>query len=201
MSIPGFNAESSLGANAGVYTGKTISGLSPAQSARGLVIPAAPREQWCETKYWGGVTHYFPVTVCEPIFPDLRTSEATMAAAAPNSPWAPFTPRAATSFSPLRRFGNFRQRCRVIELPLYGTVTTTQNCEDSLPDSSVLEVQEHPELKTQWTGGLENIPPPYNPGWFKSTSTTCKCCGGFQQCPNGTCVPINKSCTKKPGQA
>lgn len=199
MNLPGFTAESSLGAKAGVYSRKTMSGFSAAQSAKGVVRPAVPRAEWCETKYWGGLTHYFPTTVCETIFPDLSASAATMAAAAPNSLGVPFTPRAATSFRSSNRFGNLRkfQHCREISLPFYGQVTTTQSCDDSIPDTSVLEVQNHPELKVQWTGGLDEIPPPYNPGWFKSTGRSCSCCGGLTACPDGTCVPFGTSCKKQ----
>lgn len=191
--LPGFNAESSLGASAGVYRARSTRG-SITETATGLVTPAVPRARWCQTVYRTYISHYFPTTVCETIFPELEV--ATMSAAVPSSGGQRSTTRSARSFSPdwLRRF----QHCRTVALPFIGEVKTTQNCDDSIPDSSVLEVYGHPELTTYWTGGINEIPPPYNPGWFGPVGQTCGCCGTFQQCPDGSCKPRNSSCTQYP---
>lgn len=197
MNLPGFSAESSLGPSAGVYRRRNRSSSLPTGKVRGLVSPAEQRQRWCETRYRGGLTHYFPVTVCESILPHLEGSVATMAAAAPLGRQTSLSARAARSSRLWEGFGRF-QRCRVVYLPFYGEVTTTKHCEDSIPDSSVLQVQDHPELTTYWTGGINDIPPPYNPGWFGFVKETCGCCGGFQQCPDGSCIPLNRSCTLHP---
>jgi hypothetical protein len=196
MNLPGFTAESSLGRSQGVYRRRNTSGTSPGQRSQ-AVSPALKRARSCQTKYGGGVSHYFPVKVCESIFPDVASSVATMAAVGPLNSLTAFVPRSAASFQLSDRLGRF-QRCRMVYLPFVGEVTTTQNCDDSMPDSSVLEVQGHPELTTFWTGGLSQIPPPYNPGWFGLVGTTCSCCGGKVECPDGSCIPPNQSCTQHP---
>ena len=195
MKLPGFTAEMSVGPSASVYR-PTARGASLGQRSGG-VRPALKRARFCQTKYSGGVSHYFPVTVCESIFPDLESSVATMAAAGPLNRQTILAPGAAKSFNVSSRLGRF-QRCRTVALPFIGEVTTTQNCEDSIPDSSVLEVQGHPELTTFWTGGINEIPAPYNPGWFGSVHVSCSCCGGKIECPDGTCIPPNQSCTQHP---
>lgn len=196
MILPGFTAESSLDASTRVYVRRNRSVNSLGMTPR-LVSPAAQRQQWCEKKYRGGVTHYFPVTVCESIFPDFVGSVATMAAVGPRNRLTAFDPHAAAPPMLSERFGRFK-RCRVVALPFYGEVTTTTHCDDSIPDSSELKVRDHPELTTHWTGGLTEIPPPYNPGWFGFVGEDCGCCGGLLECPDGRCIPPFKSCTVNP---
>lgn len=194
MKLPGFHAESSLGSGAGVYSRSSMRHGSTNEPTNGVVTPAVPRERWCQLKYWGWISHYFPVTICDPTRSDLGPV-TTMAATTPISRQTPFIPRTARTSRPPTQFGKL-QNCRVMYLPFSGEVTTTQNCEDSIPDTSALEVSGHPELKIQWTGGINEIPPPYNPGWFGFVNETCSCCGGKTECPDGSCIPPNRSCTQ-----
>jgi hypothetical protein len=136
--------------------------------------------------------------VCEPIFADLESSVTTMAAAGPLDRQTALEPRTARSFAPSTRTGRLPQRCRVVSLPFFGEVTTTQSCNSHIPDFSTLEVQDHPELSTFWFGGLEKIPSPNNPGWFGFVNETCHCCGSLTECPDGSCIPHGASCTQQP---
>ena len=193
MKIPGFNAESALGASAGVYRARRARGGAVADKAGGVVTPALQRAQSCETTFRAYVSHHFPTTVCETIIPDLKFD--TFAAAGPIS--GQRSKRSPKSFRLSDRLQRF-QHCRTIALPFIGEVRTTQHCSDALPDSSVLEVYGHPELSTFWNGGINEIPPPYNSNWFGFVGQSCSCCGATQQCPDGSCIPLNKSCTQSP---
>jgi len=202
MKLPGFNAESSLGPSRTAYFAKNVSGDSnAAHSTRGTVLPARRRQQSCATKYSAYISHYFPVTVCRPIFNDLSNSVATMARVAPGPLSGTFGPRAGTMLksaaSSVNRIGAL-QDCRTVALPFIAEVTTTQNCEDSLPESSEMVVYGHPELRTVWTGGIENIPAPYNSGWFGVMGNSCSCCPPLTECPDGRCVPRGVDCDQHP---
>ena len=202
MKLPGFNAESSLGPSKTAYFAKNVSGgLSAADPTRGTVLPAKRRQQSCSTKYSAYISHHFPVTVCRPLFNDLSNSVATMARVGSGGPVGAFGSRGLTDLksagSRLARFG-ILQDCRVVFLPFIADVTTTQNCEDSLPDSSVLEVYGHPELSAHWTGGIGNIPAPHNPNWFGLVGNSCSCCAPLIECPDGSCKPMGVSCDQHP---
>jgi hypothetical protein len=177
-------------------------GAATSQMAESVVRPALKKSQQCTTSYGAYISHHFPVTVCEPMIPDLNSSVATMAAAAPNSRGTLFMQQLWSAldtkpFGASTRFGRF-QNCRTFALPFIGRVETTQNCDDSLPDSSVLEVYGHPELTRHWTGGINEIPPPYNPDWFGVTGHSCRCCAGFVDCFDGRCLPRGSSCSQHP---
>ena len=201
MKLPGFNAESSLGPSQTAYFGNNVSGgSSAAHGTRGTVVPARRRQQSCSTKYSAYISHHFPVTVCRPLFNDLSNSVATMAKVGPGGPVGAFGSRGLalkSAGSQLARFG-ILQDCRVVFLPFIADVTTTQNCEDSLPDTSVLEVYGHPELSTSWTGGISNIPAPHNPNWFSLVGNSCSCCAPLFECPDGSCKPMGVSCDQHP---
>lgn len=193
MNIPGFTAESALGAKAGVYRARNTRAGSITDTATGVITPALKRARSCTTTYRAYLSHYFPKKVCELAVPDLKL--ALGAVVAPTSGGQRSNKRNAIPFRVSDKF----LRCRTITLPFIGEVTTTQNCDDALPDSSVLEVEGHPELSTFWTGGINEIPPPYNPGWFGVVGgETCNCCGATQQCPDGSCIPLTGSCTQFP---
>lgn len=180
MNLPGFNAEWSLGPSAGGYRGKNVFGSSgTAEMARRTVLPAKSRQQSCSTKYSAYISHWFPVTVCRPI--NASRALGSLKSRAPR----------------ITRFGGL-QDCHVINLPFIAEVTTTEWCEDSIPDSSVMEVSGHPELTTQWTGRIEDIPEPYNPNWFTFMGQDCHCCGGLTECPDGRCLPKGVSCDLQP---
>lgn len=197
MKLPGFNAESSLAPSAAAYRKRNTLGVLNNQPASGVVRPALRRPQWCQTKYKAYISHHFPVTVCEPLVPDLSGSVATMAATSPVGRQTPITPRTARTLGPTNRFARF-QNCRVVALPFIGEVTTTQNCDDSIPDSSSLEVYGHPELTTHWTGGINEMPPPFNRDWFGVAGHSCGCCAGFTDCFDGRCLPRGASCSQHP---
>ena len=201
MKLPGFNAESSLGPSKTAYFAKNVSGGSTAaDAARGAVLPARRRQQSCATKYKAFISHYFPVTVCRPIFHDLSNSVATMARVGPGALDGTLGPRAGallkSGSSLINRIG--LQECRTVALPFIAEVTTRQNCEDTIPDSSEMVVYGHPELTTFWTGGIENIPAPYNSGWFGVMENSCSCCAPLFQCPDGSCKPMGVSCEQHP---
>ena len=200
MKLPGFNAESSLGPSQTTYFAKNSGGLSAADATRGAVLPARRRQQSCSTKYSAYISHHFPVTVCRPLFNDLSNSVATMAKVGPGGTVGAFGSSGLalkSAGSQLARFG-ILQDCRVVFLPFIADVTTTQNCEDSLPDTSVLEVYGHPELSTSWTGGISNIPAPHNPNWFGLVGNSCSCCAPLFECPDGSCKPMGVSCDQHP---
>src|SRR5215813_5524681 len=202
MKLPGFNAESSLAPSKGTYSAKnlSLSGAS-AQTGRGTVVPAKPRQQWCETKYRAYVSHWFPVTVCRPLSVDLSNSVAAMAKVGPSGLTGTFDSRAGTALQ-LRGAQKIKpgafQDCRTVALPFIADVTTTEACDDAIPDLSVMKVYGHPELTTVWNGGINDIPAPYNPGWFGQVGQDCGCCGGFQECPDGSCKPLGVSCDNVP---
>ncbi|HYG78894.1 MAG TPA: hypothetical protein VD861_00820 [Pyrinomonadaceae bacterium] len=126
---------------------------------------------------------------------------ATMARVGPGVPGRTFAPLGVKSLnSPATRVARFGrlQDCRVYALPFIADVTTTEACDDNIPDSSTMEVYGHPELTLHWTGGINDIPAPYNPGWFTFLGQTCNCCGGFTQCTDGRCVPRGVSCEQHP---
>jgi hypothetical protein len=180
MNLLGFNAEWSLGPSAGGYRGKNVFGGSgTAEMARGTVLPAKARQRSCRTKYSAYLSHWFPVTVCKPIIASRAVGSLKSRA-----PW-------------ITRFG-VPQDCRVITLPFIAEVTTTESCEDTIPDSSVMEVFSHPELTIHWTGRIEDIPEPYNPNWFTFMGQSCSCCAGFTACLDGRCLPKGVSCDLHP---
>jgi hypothetical protein len=193
MKLPGFNAESALGASSNNYRAPRTGSGSITDTATGVITPALQRAQSCETMYRAYISHYFPTTVCETVLPEFEV--ATMAAPAPSGGGQRSTTRTRGFRTDwLKRF----QRCRTIAVPFIGEVRTTQNCNDAIPDSSVLDVYGHPELSTYWTGGINEIPPPYNAAWFGVVGHSCNCCGPFHKCPDGSCIPLNRSCTQYP---
>lgn len=195
MKLPGFNAESSLGPSQGTYlAGKTSNGSAPGAE----ILAARRREQSCTTKYKAYISAYFPVTVCRPIFNDLSNSVATMAKAAPGSPTG--SRGLSVLNSPRGQLGKFGalQDCRTVALPFIADVTTTQACDDLIPDTSVLEIWGHPELSTSWNGGIEHLPAPYDQAWFGVAGSSCSCCAPFTQCPDGRCVLHQTSCDQHP---
>ena len=197
MNLPGFSAESSLGPSTSTYVAKNaFSG-----AARGTVLPAKARQQSCETKYGAYISHWFPVTVCRPIFNDPGGSVAASAKLGPGGLAGTFGSLAGTAIQlpGARRIrpGAF-QDCHTVALPFIADVTTTQACDDTIPDTSVMKVYGHPELTTIWTGGINEIPAPFNPGWFGLTGNSCGCCGGFIECPDGSCKPFGTSCDHVP---
>jgi hypothetical protein len=179
MNLPGFNAEWSLGPSTGGYRGKNVfRGSGTTEMARRTVLPAEARQQSCSTKYSAYISHWFPVTVCRPINAS-RAAESFKSRA----------PR-MTRFVP--------QDCHVINLPFIADVTTMKSCEDTIPDSSVMEVSGHPELTIHWTGRIEDIPKPYNPNWFTFMGESCHCCAPLTECPDGRCLPKGVSCDLHP---
>ena len=197
MKMPGFNAESSLGPSAGVYVKGKLLSASTTQLVGGVVRPALRRAQACSTTYKAYISHHFPVTVCEPMVPVVGGAVKTMAAVTPIGRQTQLSsPTARTSGRSLR-FPHL-QNCRTVALPYIGKVTTTQNCDDSIPDSSSLEVYGHPELTTHWTGGINQMPPPHNPDWFGLAGHSCRCCPGFTDCFDGRCLPRGVSCDVHP---
>jgi hypothetical protein len=92
------------------------------------------------------------------------------------------------------------QFCRVSGGPWFAQITTTESCNDLIPDVSSLEILGAPEhFAIQWPADLRDIPAPFREQDFSlAGSPLCICCGGFMQCPDGRCVPPGTSCEIHP---
>ena len=191
MNMPGFTADSSLGPTTGTYRVDTVFGRS------GSILPMLKKQRSCTTTYAGFVV--YPMTVCFP-WPDLVTGLVAASSRIPNS-----TP-AAQSVKHLNlsaaRAAAFRLSpfCRVSGGPWFAQVTTTESCDDAIPDFSMLEIIAAPEpFSIQWTGDLRDIPAPFSEQqFFLWGAPSCSCCAGFTQCPDGRCVPHGTSCDIHP---
>jgi hypothetical protein len=159
------------------------------------------KQQACTKKYAAYVV--YPMTVCFPPTHLLGVAETDLAAATAQANPAGWSPASqATRYYKLSgsRIARFTPLfCRVSGGPWEAEVTTTESCDD-LPDQSVLEIGDAPQpLTVQWSGGINDIPPPFNPNTFILVAAeTCTCCSGFVQCPTGECVPIGVTCPNAP---
>ncbi len=163
----------------------------PVQKAS--VTPRLAKQRSCVKNYDAYVV--YPMTVCFPpgdlLGPDLAGAKAQ--AELPG--WSPVSQPAR--YYKLSRSSAARLFCRVSGGPWYAQVTTTESCD--VPDQSVLTITGAPQpLTVVWFGGINDVPPPFNPNSFAFEGETCSCCGGFTSCPDGRCVPHGVSCTINP---
>jgi hypothetical protein len=165
-----------------------------------VAVTLLPKQRSCIKNYDAYVI--YPMTVCFP--PAILTDELELAAAKTQTDppgWSPASGSARyykLSQSSSARFAN-PLFCRVSGGPWYAQVTTTESCDDSVPDNSVLAILGAPQpLTVTWFGGINDVPPPFNPNLFAFEGESCPCCSGFTQCPDERCVPHGVSCTITP---
>jgi hypothetical protein len=178
MNLPGFYAELSLAPTKGNYRTEVVfSRSSTVELTQSLLVPI---DKGCTNIYSTYISHYFPVTVCEPLFefPLEVLREANWSTFN-----ALFTLPIGLSFrsSESHRLGfPVFQKCHVELDPFRAEVATSVECGgDPNHPASVLNVLDHPELSAEWDGGLEDIPAPYNPNWFFWKKEVCISCGGL----------------------
>ena len=190
--MPGFNADSSLGPTTGVYPGNAVLGRSDG------IVPMLKKQRSCTTRY-AGFNIIYPMTVCFP-WPDLVTGLVAASSRVPD--WTPAAQSVKHVNLSAARAAAFRLSpfCRVSGGPWFAQVTTTESCDDAIPDQSVLEIIGAPQpFSIQWTGDLRDIPAPFSEQQFSLWGLpSCSCCAGFTQCPDGSCVPHGTSCDIHP---
>jgi hypothetical protein len=140
-----------------MYRGSAVLGRSDG------IVPTLKKQRSCTTNYYGYVD--YPMTVCSR-WGDLVTGlDWNMIEASPAVPDR--TPRSQsakcfklpTAQSAASRVSRF---CRVSGGPWFARVTTTESCDDSIPDLSVLEILGAPEsFATTWAGDITKIPAPF----------------------------------------
>lgn len=167
----------------------------PVQKA--AVKPLLPKQRSCVKNYDAYVV--YPMTLCFPPG-DLLGPELAGAKAQAEPPgWSPASQPAR--YYKLSRSSFASLFCRVSGGPWYARVTTTESCAD-LPDQSVLTILGAPQpLTVVWSGGINDVPAPFNSNSFAFEGEACSCCGGFTPCPppdEGRCVPHGVSCTSNP---
>jgi len=192
MNMPGFNADSSLGPTTGVYPGNAVLGRSDG------IVPMLKKQRSCTTRY-AGFNIIYPMTVCFP-WPDLVTGLVAASSRVPD--WTPAAQSVKHVNLSAARAAAFRLSpfCRVSGGPWFAQVTTTESCDDAIPDQSVLEIIGAPQpFSIQWTGDLRDIPAPFSEQQFSLWGPpSCSCCAGFTQCLDGRCVPHGTSCDIHP---
>lgn len=192
MKMPGFNAESSLGPTTGTYRVNTVFGRS------GGIVPMLKKQRSCTTKY-AGFNVIYPMIVCSP-WPDLVTGLDLQAFAdSPSVPnWTPASQSVKHLNLSAARAAAFRLSpfCRVSGGPWFAQVTTTESCDDAIPDFSMLEIIGAPQrFSIEWIGDLRDIPAPFSEQQFSLWGLpSCSCCAGFTHCPDGRCVPHGSRC-------
>jgi hypothetical protein len=140
----------------------------------------------------------YPMTICFP--PDvLREGELVSAKAQADAPgWSPAS-QPATRYYKLSKIDRLPSICRVSGGPWYAEVTTTEDCDGSAISALTITGAPQP-FSVSWDGGINAVPPPFNPSSFALAGQNCQgqCCGGFDQCLNGKCVPRGVSCDNHP---
>lgn len=221
MTLPGFIAESSLGPATRAYRGNAFMGESGANvnsaawpatclhiSAAGIANSDGPavspalqafqgtslkaKQKSCTMSYAGYVV--FPMTVCDPpvvLGGGVLSQRTGASSVAPDSPHVNgAAPRGAAIGG-----GMF---CHVRGGPWFAQVTTTEFCAD-IPDSSTLKIIGAPQaFAISWSGDITQIPAPFRAQDFSFSGQSCRCCGGFTECPDGRCVPHGVSCDIHP---
>lgn len=171
----------------------------PVQKAP-TIKPLKPKQQSCVLNYDAYVI--FPMTVCFP--PAILTDELELANAKTQAdPQGWSAASGPVRYNKLSQFRTVRFPnplfCRVSGGPWFAQVKTTESCEDTVPDTSVLTILGAPQqLTVVWSGGITDIPPPFNADSFAFEGESCSCCGGFVSCPDGSCKPRGSSCTITP---
>jgi hypothetical protein len=178
MNMPGFSAELSLAPAKGIYRSKAVIGRSSTVELAQTLL--APPDKECTKTFSAYVSHYFPVTVCEPSTYELPGDNVTQAyRSALTTTFTLPTGWFLRSAEAHRKGFPVLQTCRVYTIPFRAKVDTTVPCGgDPNHPLSVLEVFDHPELTISWNGGIEDIPAPYNPNWFDFVGESCSCCPG-----------------------
>jgi hypothetical protein len=193
--MPGFNAGSSLGPTKGMYRSGAVLGRSDG------ILPMLEKQRSCTTKYWGYVD--YPMTVCSG-WGDFVTGLGSKTVVASPNVADRMPPSRSVEHLKLSAVPSVASRvsrfCHVSGGPWAAQVTTTEFCNDYVPDFSVLEIVGAPEpLSIQWSGDITNIPTPFRKQDFVLAGTpVCSCCGGFSECPDGRCVPRGTSCDIHP---
>lgn len=195
MNMPGFNADLSLSPTTGIHRGNAVPGRS------GGLVPMLKKQRSCATNYVGYVA--YPMTVCDRWGEFVTGLDWKTIATSPSVPgWIPASQsvkhfKLSAARSAESRLSPF---CRVSGGPWFAQVTTTESCDDAIPDFSMLEIIAAPQpFAIYWTGDLRDIPPPFREQDFTLAGLpSCSCCGGFTQCPDGRCVPHGTSCDIHP---
>jgi hypothetical protein len=202
MSTPAWTAECSLYRASGSYRPLRASGGSTGKPGIRLQLPSAasgillrPKQQSCTTTYTGYVV--YPMKVCSPpTFPGAGFLQ--VGGAVPRS-----TPASRSTanfdFSASVAFDRWSPFCHLSGGPWFARVTTTESCDDVVPNRSVLEIIAAPEpFAIVWDGNLKDIPAPFREQDFGFAGMACDCCAGFTQCPDGRCLPHGVSCDIQP---
>jgi hypothetical protein len=177
MSMPGFQAERSLGPSRGVYRGGALAGGTIAAAGDASALrPALDRDQYCTTTHAGYVT--FPIRVCRLPYPLPDLGLGPPAAVAPGA-----SPQQSSV-------------CRVLRGPWLAAVVQEQSCDTRKPDHFTLSIVGAPRpVHLEWDGTLQDAPATVGAlGNLSPLVPTCSCCPGKMPCPDGSFVPLTSSC-------
>jgi hypothetical protein len=180
MSLPGFDAELSLGSSARRYGGS----VSGHQRSDFNVRPALERESQCTTEYSGFVT--YPMRVCE--FPHSQMLSNVVGLAGVRT--RAFGSAQFLRAEPTPGF------CRTHHGPWLAEIVQQQHCDFREPDDFTLTIKGGPQpVELSWKGTLHDAPTIVGAlGNVFPSVPTCSCCGSRKQCPDGSCVPPSSPC-------
>ena len=121
MNLPGFDAESSLVPTKGIYRSNGVSGRS------GMVEMAIdPKSNYGTTIYGAYISHWFPVTVCEPIFINEELVKSMeLSTSVPDRMSASHTVE-SLRFSVPQTTLNGRMNCSVKHVPFIANIITIE---------------------------------------------------------------------------